>query len=401
MKTCVAFFLLAAGALFAAPPDVEHQSAALRAILKQADDAYYNQQRSIMSDEAYDALRAQLEQLIADWPELHAESAVGAPAETSRPRVEHPAPVLSLQKVYSDDDLEKFIQRTGDALYCIEPKIDGLTVTLRYRNGFLVQAATRGDGKTGVDVTAAVLASGAVPVKLNSSPSVFDVRGEAFFTADNFAKLDGMKNARNAAAGTLMLSDFAEVARRNLSIQLFELLAADEFPATHTAALNLIRAAGLPAIESVTVPAVNVIDAVEKMNQRRNTLAFATDGIVIKMNSLDKAKQLGATAQFPRSAVARKYKPRPFVSRVTGVEWSRGETGKLTPVALFAPVEIDGATIQRASLYNADHLRAIDLRIGDWIELIRAGGAVPEITGVLKERRTGDEKEIHEPQNIE
>ncbi|MFA5687794.1 MAG: hypothetical protein WC959_01370 [Kiritimatiellales bacterium] len=415
MKTLLLVFFFISLRIFAAPPEVEQHAAALRTILKQADEAYYNQHRSIMSDEAYDSLRAQFDSLLAGWPELSGEHPVGAPVGKTGRYIEHTAPVLGLQKIYSDAELEQFIRRTGDTSYCIEPKIDGLTVVLHYRNGFLVQAATRGDGETGCDVTAAMLASGAVPAKLNkieaNSPlrlqlsgygkdtaSTLIVRGEAFFTAPEFEKL-GLKHPRNAASGTLMLTDFAEIARRNLSVQIFELLAADELPDTHSGAIHLIRAAGLPAIDSVEVPVADVIAAVEKMNCRRAELPFETDGIVVKMNTLNAAKTLGSTAQHPRSAVARKYKTAPVTAKLLAVEWSRSKTGRLIPVAVFEPVEISGATIRRASLYNVEHLRAMDLKIGDIITVIRSGGAVPEITGVLKEHRTGTEKEIPiEPQ---
>jgi len=390
----------------AAPPEVEQQARALQTVLRQADDAYFNQHQPVMTDAAYDALRTQYDRLLADYPELSAGNPVGAPvAESSR--VAHAAPVLSLEKVYSDNDLTRFLRKTGtNLLYCVEPKLDGLTVVLRYRNGLLVQALTRGDGKTGADVTSAVLASGAVPAALTGAPAKLDVRGEAHLPLSAFEALnrrraengqEPLKSPRNIASGTLMLTDCAEIARRGLEFQAFDLLAADPMPATHTEALALLKKNGLPVIESVTVPSVDVLATVENMNRRRAEFPFVTDGVVIKVNDLAVRNRLGATSHHPRSAIARKYEETPVQTRLLAVDWSRGASGKLTPVAHFEPVEIQGALVQRASLYSLEHLRAMDLKIGDWMNVIRSGGTVPEITGICPERRTGRETAIPDP----
>jgi DNA ligase (NAD+) len=390
----------------AVPPEAEQQARALQTILRQADDAYFNQHQPVLSDAAYDALRQQYDRLLADYPELSAENPVGSPvAESSR--IAHDAPVLSLEKVYSDDGLMRFLQKNGtNLLYCVEPKIDGLTVVLRYRNGLLVQALTRGDGKTGADVTTAVLASGAVPAALTNAPAKLDVRGEMLLSLPAFAKLnrrraesgqEPLKNPRNVASGTLMLTDYIEIAKRGLEFQCFELLAADHTPATHMESLALLKKNGLPVIESVTIPTMEVLAAVENMNRRRAEFPFVTDGIVIKVNDLAVRNRLGTTAHHPRSAVARKYEETPVQTRLLSVDWSRGASGKLTPIARFEPVEIQGATVQSASLYSLEHLRAMDLKVGDWIHVIRSGGTVPEITGICLERRTGRETAIPDP----
>jgi DNA ligase (NAD+) len=391
----------------AAPPAVEQQARALQKILRQAEDAYYNRHESIMSDAAYDALRSQYDQLLADYPELTDENPVGAPIEKESSRVAHDAPVLSLDKVYSDEGVLKFLEKTGtNLLYCVEPKLDGLTIVLRYRDGLLAQALTRGDGKSGVDVTPAVLASGAVPAQLTDAPAQLDARGEMILPLPAFEKLnrrreangdDPLKSPRNAASGSLMLHDYAEVAARGLQIRCFELLKTDSPPATHTDALALLKKLGLPVVESKTVSATDVLAVVDDFNQRRADFPFGTDGIVIKVDDLAVRDQLGATAHHPRSAVARKYKEVPVQTRLLAVEWTTGETGKITPVAVFEPVEIHGATVQRANLHNIDTIRAMDLKIGDWINVIRAGGSVPEITGVVPDRRTGEEIGIPTP----
>ena len=391
---------------FAAPPAVEQQARALQTVLRQADDAYFNKHQSVMSDAAYDALRKQYDRLLADYPELVADNPIGAPVAGNN-RVAHDAPVLSLDKVYSDDAVKRFLQQTGTNLfYCIEPKLDGLTVVLRYRSGLLAQALTRGDGKTGVDITPAMLASGAVPAALTNAPAQLDVRGEVLLPLPAFDALnrrrtesgqEPLKNPRNIASGTLMLTDYAEIAKRSLVFQCFELLATENRPATHTESLVMLKKTGLPVVESVIVPAMEVLAAVEKLNRRRAEFPFATDGIVIKVNDLAVRDRLGATAHHPRSAVARKYEETPVQTRLLGVDWSRGATGKQTPVARFEPIEIQGATVQSATLHSLEHIRAMDLKIGDGINVIRSGGTVPEITGICPERRTGREIAIPDP----
>ena len=399
--------LIAVQAVCAAvPPGIEQQARALQTVLRQADESYYNKHQSVMSDVAYDLLRRQYDQLVAGYPELASENTVGAPVAAAS-RVPHDAPVLSLDKVYSDDGVRRFLQQTGtNLLYCIEPKIDGLTVVLHYRNGALAQAVTRGDGKTGVDITPAMLASGAVPVALTHAPEKLTVRGEALLPKSAFEKLnqrrveggqEPLKNPRNVASGTLMLTDYAEISGRALEFQCFELLSTDHMPSTHTEALALLRNTGLPVVQSLTVPSAGVLSAVESLNRRRAELPFETDGIVIKVNDLAVRERLGATAHHPRGAMARKYEDTPVQTRLLGVEWSRGATGKLTPVARFEPVEIQGATVQNATLHNLNYIRALDLKIGDWIFVTRSGGTVPEITGICPNRRTGLEISIPDP----
>jgi DNA ligase (NAD+) len=407
LRKFILFWAVAHLSCFAAPPAIERQARALQAVLRQADDAYYNKHESGMSDAAYDALRKQYDGLLAAFPELGNPSPVGAPVAEAG-RVAHDAPVLSLDKVYSDGEVLCFLEKTGtNLLYCVEPKLDGLTVALRYRNGLLVQAVTRGDGKAGADVTSAVLASGAVPVAIATASTQFDVRGEMLlplpaFEVLNRRRIDAgeapLKSPRNAASGTLMLTDYAEVAARGLAFRCFELLKTDSMPLTHTEALALVKAAGLPIVENKTVPAGGVLATISDLNQRRTAFPFMTDGIVIKVDDLAACARLGATAHHPRSAVARKYEETPVQTRLLGVDWSRGETGRLTPVARFEPVEIQGATIQRATLHNMDHIRAMDLKIGDRIQVIRSGGSVPEISGVCLDLRTGNETAIPDPE---
>ncbi|MCF7816301.1 MAG: hypothetical protein K9M54_00325 [Kiritimatiellales bacterium] len=407
MRNVLLFFIVVHLSCSAAPLSFVQQADNLRLILRQADEAYYNHHSSLMSDAAYDALRSQYDRLAAEYPELASASPVGAPPSEPSNHVVHAIPILSLQKAYTDEAVETFLENCGtNLLYCVEPKIDGLTVVLSYCDGLLVQAATRGDGKTGVDVTSAILASGVVPVALTNAPAQLDVRGEVLLPFPAFEALNRrraetgqspLKSPRNTAAGTLNLSDYAEIANRGLAIQLFDVLATEPMPATHTEALALLESVGLPTIESRTVAASDVLSTVAALNQQRAGFLFPTDGVVIKLDDRAAFEHLGATAHHPHGALARKYKDRPVETRLLGVDWARGATGKSTPIARFEPVELQGATTQNATLHNLAHIRAMDLRIGDCIQVIRAGGAVPEIIGVCPERRTGSETPIPDP----
>lgn len=392
---------------FAAPADVEQRAAHLRNVLQQADEAYYNRDEPIMGDEAYDALREQYEKLASDYPDLPARSQVGAEVPDSESRVTHTRPVLSLKKVYSDDAVERFLDECGrNNNFCVEPKIDGLTVVLRYRNGRLEQAITRGDGQSGMNVTAQIIASGCLPATLKNAPETLEVRGEVFmpfaaFTALNNersqAGLEPLKSPRSSAAGTLRMKDLSEVSKRKLEIRIFEVIHVDPMPATHINGLALVMSCGLPVVESHAIPGSEVMWTLDELNRKRAEFPFPTDGIVIKLNDRAAYERMGATARYPHGALARKYRSVPAETRLLAVEWMRGETGRLTPVARFEPVEVDGATLQHASLHSFDHLRALDLMINDRIQVIRAGGAVPEIIGRCAGQRTGDELPIPDP----
>ncbi len=387
---------------FSVPEEISVQAGYLKAILAQADEAYFNRDESIMGNEAYDALRRRYDQLVADYPELAENAGVGAADE--RNTVPHQKPVLSLKKAYADSDVEAFIESCGtESLFCVEPKIDGLTIVLHYQNGVLVRALTRGDGKNGQDVTREAMAAGCVPTTLKGKPSSLCVRGELYFTQEAFEKLnarrasDGkktLKSARSSASGTLRLYDYAEISRRGLSLSIYEWIESDLVPSTHQEAMAILWELGLPTIESVAVPADQLLGEIARLNGRRSGLPFETDGIVIKVNDRHRFNDMGATAHHPRAALARKYRSKPELTQLLRVEWSQSDAGKWTPVAHFVPVEMGGATLQSATLHNENHLRALDLRIGDWIQVIRAGGTVPEIIGVCTERRTGKEKPV-------
>ena len=391
----------------AAPKPTEQQVDHLRVILGQADTAYHNNSQSLMSDAAYDALREQYDRLLSAYPELANPTSIGATVSEQGGRVAHTLPILSLQKAYSPEAVEAFLEKCGtNLLYCVEPKIDGLTAVLRYRDGMLVQAITRGDGKSGMDITAAILASGIVPAELTAAPSQIEIHGEVYLTPPAFDALNRrrkktgdspLKSPRNTAAGTLRLKDYAEIANRKLSIQIFELIKTNPMTVSHTKSLALMKSIGLPIIESRTVTADRVQSAVADLNQMRAHFPFQTDGIVIRVDNRALFNRLGSTAHHPHGALARKYREIPKETHLLSVTWTRGETGKLTPIGHFDPIDIHGATLQKATLHNLGYIRALDLKVGDWIQVIRAGGSVPEIIGVCPDRRSGGEISIPDP----
>lgn len=374
----------------AAPPAVEEQAVSLSRILKAADDAYYNRNESILSDAAYDGLREQYDGLVQAYPELKELERVGCSVSGSKKK-DHTKPVLSLSKAYSDEEVEAFIHACGTNRYfCVEPKIDGLTVVLNYRDGLLTQVLTRGNGKAGSDVTEAVMASGCAPLQLQNAPAVLDVRGEVFIPVDAFEALnkrrvligkEPLKSPRNTAAGTLRLDDCSEIAKRKLKLRIFEIIDASVMPSTHLEGLLNAGESGLPVIECRRTDGADVLAAIATMNEHRSGLPYLTDGIVVKVDNTGVYTEMGSTAHHPRGAIARKYKETPVETTLVKIEWSKAATGRMTPIAVFEPVELCGATVSRASLYNEEHLRALNLAVGDRIQVIRAGGAVPEVLG--------------------
>ncbi|WP_372846083.1 hypothetical protein [Pontiella sp.] len=400
--------LLVGVSCLAAPEHVERHAVQLVTVLRQADDAYYNTGEPIMGNAAYDALRSQYDALVAAYPELPDRLTVGADLPDDAQRVEHTKPVLSLKKAYADAEVAAFLETCGaERAYCVEPKLDGLTIVLRYRNGLLVQALTRGDGQSGMEVTAAIVAAGCVPVSLKNAPETLELRGElllsfaAFNALNDRRRGEGLapfKHPRNTAAGTLRLKDYAEIARRGLAMRIFEVIETESPPASHSDALAMVSALGLPTVDCRVVSGGEVLPAVERMYRAGLDAAFPTDGVVIRLDERAAFERLGATAKYPRGALARKYRAASVESTLLRVEWTRGETGRLTPVAHFEPVEQGGATLQCASLHSLDHLRALDLMIGDRIQVVRAGGSVPEIIGRSPAPRTGRETPIPPPE---
>ncbi|MEQ9824438.1 MAG: hypothetical protein ABQ298_08655 [Puniceicoccaceae bacterium] len=376
------------------PPEIQRQYQALLHILNQADTAYFEEHESLMSDAAYDRMRLQLQQLEHQYPHLKQLPVPESGAHT-RERVEHRSPVLSLQKCKSDAELLAFcnaLHQPGTQ-WVIEPKVDGASIVVTYHHGHLTQALTRGDKLSGIDVTEVILASGALPLAIEGLPEHLELRGEAYIPKAHFDAINAerirsnqspYRTARNLASGTLMLQDPVEVMRRGLRMLIFEWRnALESGRKSHFNALNQLKDAGFPVVQTLRVASVpEIIAQVNSLEKSRMQLPFDADGWVIKLDCLAKRQHLGNTQQHPHWATARKFPPAPILATVLEIETSVSDRGKVTPIAILEPVEIDGATIQRATLYNEAFAERMGIRPGSKVWLIRAGGAVPEILGL-------------------
>lgn len=382
----------------------------LRAEIARHDDLYFRQNASEISDAAYDSLKRELAQLTQIVPQSGASGPTeSTPASLGNDRTEgfasvaHLQPMLSLEKAYTETELRAFIHRveqaTGrhDLSWVIEPKFDGLAVSVTYENGQLLRALTRGDGKKGDDVTENVCTLPTLPRTLpQGSPKLVELRGEVFINDAEFSRLNAQReeageplfaHPRNLAAGTLKTLDSREVAKRHLSIVFYGLGAWEGItakPASQQALNALIKAWSFPAVDTITIAqsADEVCAAVIRLGRQRTALGFPTDGAVIKINDTNLQQQLGASAEAPRWAIAYKFQPGRVSTRLRAIKLQVGRTGIITPVAELDPVEIGGTTIGRASLYNAEAITRRDLRIGDWVFLEKAGEIIPRVTGV-------------------
>ena len=382
----------------------------LHAEIARHDDLYFRQNTSEISDEAYDSLKRELAQLEQTVP----QSGTSGPTESTTASlgndrtegfasVPHLQPMLSLGKAYTESELRAFIHRveqsTGrhDLSWVIEPKFDGLAVSVTYENGQLLRALTRGDGKQGDDVTENVRTIPTLPPTLpQGSPKLVELRGEVFINDAEFSRLNAQReeagepsfaHPRNLAAGTLKTLDSREVAKRHLSIVFYGLGAWEGMPAkpaSQQALHALIKAWNLPGVDTITMAqtADEVWAAVTRFGRQRTALGFPSDGAVIKINDTTLQQQLGASAEAPRWAIAYKFQPGRVATRLRAITLQVGRTGIITPVAELDPVEIAGTTIGRASLYNAEAITRRDLRIGDWVFLEKAGEIIPRVTGV-------------------
>ncbi|MFZ2315639.1 MAG: NAD-dependent DNA ligase LigA [Gammaproteobacteria bacterium] len=384
---------------------------------------YYMLDDPIISDAKYDALFQELKKLEAAHPELitpdsPTQRVGGAPLKEFT-QVQHQIPMLSLENGFEPDDLIAFDQRIHDRLkvtapieYCCEPKLDGLAMSIRYENGKLTQAATRGDGSTGEDVTENIKTIPMVPMQLQgkSYPQVVEVRGEVFMSKKGFlhlntqAEKNGEKifaNPRNAAAGSVRQLDSRITAKRPLAFFAFGVgvVGGYDMPTTHYAMLEKLREWGFKISELVEV--VEGIEAClayyEKIGKIRLSLSFEIDGIVCKVNSIAEQEKLGFVTRAPRFAIAQKFPSEEVPTILESVEFQVGRTGAITPVARLKPVNVHGVTVSNATLHNMDEVKRKDVRIGDTVMVRRAGDVIPEIVGVVKEARPANAEEITMP----
>jgi len=376
-----------------------------------------------VSDAEFDRLMRELRELESRHPELVTEDSptrrVGGAAVSEFGEVRHRIPMLSLDNAFERDDVVAFDRRVRERLgvpdavsYSCEPKMDGLAVSIVYVNGLLVQAATRGDGMTGEDVTHNVRTIKAVPLRLHGRgwPALLEVRGEVFMPIAGFDALNrralekGEKvfvNPRNAAAGSLRQLDPRMTASRPLDMFFYGvgLVEQGELPGRHSEILEQLRQWGLrPSPEVAVRRGVDgLLDYYEHIQRRRAKLTYQIDGVVYKVDSLEQQGRLGFVSRAPRWAVAHKFPAEEEMTIVRGVEWQVGRTGALTPVARLEPVFVGGVTVSNATLHNIDELHRKDVRVGDSVIIRRAGDVIPEVVKVIAERRPRHTTEVQLP----
>jgi DNA ligase (NAD+) len=390
--------------------EAERRLRALRAEIRHHDYLYYVKDRPEVSDEAYDALFAELKEIEAAFPDLTTPDSptqrVGGGVFDRFPTVPHTAPMLSLDSDREEAALRRFDERLrkvlgdGPVSYILEPKLDGASVELVYENGLLVRAATRGDGLNGEGITENIRTVDSVPLQLaRGGPRVpfVAVRGEVIMRLSAFEELnerlieqgqEPFANPRNAAAGALRQLDPTVTAQRPLDIYVYDILAVtDASFETHGAALNAIRAWGFPVSDLIR-PGETVDDVLmyhAELLARRDDLDFEIDGVVIKLDGLAARQRVGMTARHPRWAYAFKFPPRREITRVLGIMASVGRTGVVTPVAILRPVELGGVTVSRATLHNREEVARKDIREGDLIRVQRAGDVIPQVIERMEE----------------
>ena len=403
-----------------APEEIKERVKELREELRKHEYQYYVRDNPLISDAEYDSLLQELKELEEEYPALKDPNSptvrVGGEPRDEFTKVEHSQEMLSLGNAFSPEDLRAFADRIKRRLgkdeefnYVVEHKIDGLALILRYQAGELVLGATRGDGRTGEDVTANVRTIPAVPLKLKREVDI-EIRGEAFMPREKFTRLNQRRlsrgeepfaNPRNAAAGSIRQLDPGIAARRPLSFLAYDIIQAQEYSCTsHLEALNLLAELGFKVNwhrQAGDIAAV--IELCQDWVQRQQELDHDIDGMVVKVNQLNLRSRLGATSKSPRWAVAFKFPAQQKTTRVKDIKISLGRTGALTPTAELEPVEVDGSTVSRATLHNEDEINRKDIRIGDKVLIQKAGDIIPEVVKVIKEARTGQEQKFKFPEN--
>ena len=370
-------------------------------LLNDANTKYYVLDAPEMPDFEYDRLLRELEELEAQYPQLALPESptkrVGGEALSQFEKVRHPVPLMSLQDVFSTEELEEFLQKMKEAFpsaeFSVEPKIDGLSVALEYENGTFVRGATRGDGQVGEDVTENLKTIRSIPMTIPDAPARLIVRGEVFMPKSVFEALNAEReeegkalfaNPRNAAAGSLRQLDPKIAAKRKLDILIFNVQLAEglEF-ATHEESLKYLKDRKFKVVGAKFYSdAAKVVKRIEEINDTREKFTFDIDGAVVKLNDLAQREQLGATSKFPRWAAAYKYPPEIKETVVEDIVIQVGRTGVLTPKAVVRPVRLAGTTVTNATLHNQDFITSLGLAIGDTVKIRKAGEIIPEILEV-------------------
>ena len=389
-------------------------AAELRARLADANYRYYVLDEPTITDAEYDRLMRELEGIEAAHPELRTPDSptqrVGAAPSREFAQVRHAIPMLSLANAFSDAEVEDFARRiaerigSADIAFSVEPKFDGLAISLRYEDGVFVRGATRGDGESGEDVTANLRTVKSIPLRLrgNDVPRVLEVRGEVYMPRAGFekynesarasgGKIKPLVNPRNAAAGSLRQLDPRISARRPLAFYAYAVGAVEGFvlPATHSATLRRLREFGFPVSDLVGVAdgVAGCLTYFHRIGTQRNELPFDIDGVVYKVDDLAAQAALGFVGRTPRWAVAHKFPAQEETTRVEAIDIQIGRTGAATPTARLKPVFVGGVTVTNATLHNADQIARLDVRVGDTVIVRRAGDVIPEVVSVVFDKR--------------
>ena len=393
----------------------------LRETLRHHEYLYHVLDAPEIPDSEYDRLFHQLKALEQQHPELITPNSptqrVGAKPLSGFAQITHEIPMLSLDNAFSDEEFNAFVKRIQDRLtvlpekleFCCEPKLDGLAVSILYVNGALTQAATRGDGTTGEDITLNIRTIRNIPLQLltDNPPARLEVRGEVFMPQAGFERLNetalanGEKtfaNPRNAAAGSLRQLDPKITSQRPLTLNAYGIGVAEgvELPDTHYARLQWLKSLGIPVNSEIQLcdGVENVLNFYRTIQQKRPNLGYDIDGTVLKINSIALQQELGFIAKAPRWAIAYKFPAQEEMTVLNDVEFQVGRTGAITPVAKLEPVFVAGVTVSNATLHNGDEIERLNIAIGDTVIIRRAGDVIPQIIGVVHERRPANAKQI-------
>ncbi len=403
-------------------PEIVNRILRLCKIIERHNHLYYIKNRPAISDREYDQLYHELESLEKQYPDIitpdsPTQRVGGAPLKAFR-QVRHLVPMMSLTNTYNKSELLNFHERLQRLLpgiifsYILEPKIDGVAISLRYEHGILVSGSTRGDGNTGDDITINLRTIRSIPLRLKarqSPPALLEVRGEVYMPPESFAELNRSReksgkaifaNPRNSAAGSLKLLDPRLVAKRPLDVILYGTGELDGIVFdTHQQLIEALRNFGLKTMPRFwKCKAIrNVEESLDHLQTMQHSFPFEMDGGVIKVNERQLYDRLGATAKSPRWAIAYKYEPERAETRLNSITVQVGRTGVLTPVAELEPVFLAGSTINRATLHNIDEIQRNDIRVGDSIYIEKAGNVIPDIVGVNTGARTGKERRFCMP----
>jgi len=389
--------------------EAQERAEELRDLLERANRAYYDEAKPFISDREFDEALKELRELEEEYG-LESEDSptrrVGGQPTSDFPTVDHPVPLLSLDNTYNSEDLKDFDRRVRDRIgddtftYAVELKFDGAAVRLRYEDRKLILGATRGDGERGDDITPNIKTIGDVPMSLSDdAPDVLEVRGEAYMEKEAFVRLNEYReenglqpfaNPRNSTAGSLKMQDPREVARRPIRMFIFDLiLESDDKERTHQSKMAMLRELEFPVCEHFEVCDTidDVLEIIEKWDDLRHELSYATDGVVIKVNEEKFRGQLGSTSKAPRWAISYKFEADQATTILESITLQVGRLGSITPVAELKPVELAGTTVKRASLHNEDEILRKDIRPGDTVVVEKAGEIIPQVLSVVNPDR--------------